>query len=314
MGRYARLLVSSVAGLLAVGCVSQDKYGAMKLAREAAEERAAQAARQAQTSQAEADLAKQNLDKVMSNSSNQQGLAGNLANQNAELRARLAVLEKQYEEALNRTAPVQVLPQPVNDALTQFAAANPTLVDFDSARGIVKFKSDLTFSTGSAEVRPEARQAIGRFAQILNSPAAASYELQVAGHTDNQRVANPDTIKRGHLDNWYLSSHRAIAVGQALQSEGVQSTRVAVVGYADQHPIGSNATEQGRAQNRRVEVLILPSTARAPQSETAGVSGQATGAGNALNKDLASPANGRRTSPANQEAGSGAERGPAFNK
>lgn len=313
MVRLARLVMASAVGMLAVGCVSQDKYGAMKLARESAEEHAAQATRQAQEAKAEADVSKQNLEKVMANSSNQQGLTGNLANQNAELRARLAVLEKQYDEALNRTAPVQVLPQPVNDALTQFAAANPTLVDFDSARGVVKFKSDLTFNVGSAEVKPDAKQAIGRFAQILKSPAASQYELQVAGHTDNQRVANPDTIKRGHLDNWYLSSHRAIAVGQVMQSEGIGANRIAVVGYADERPIASNATDQGRAQNRRVEVLILPTTARPMESETATTTGKAAPGGNAaFNKDQ--PGNARRAQPTNSEAGNNSERNSAFNK
>jgi chemotaxis protein MotB len=142
-----------------------------------------------------------------------------------------------------------VLPEAVNNALTDFANQNPDLVDFDSARGVVKFKSDVTFNTGSAELRPEVRQAIARFAQILNSPAAASYELQVAGHTDSQRVSNKATMAAGHKDNWYLSSHRAISVGQALQGQQVDAKRIAVVGYADQHPVASNASEQGRAQN-----------------------------------------------------------------
>ena len=61
-------------------------------------------------------------------------------------------------------------------------------VDFDSARGIVKFKSDITFTSGSADLTPRAAEAISRFAGILNSAAAGGYELQVAGHTDNQQV------------------------------------------------------------------------------------------------------------------------------
>src|SRR5207237_9004868 len=139
--------------------------------------------------------------------------------------------------------------------LVEFARQNPDLVDFDSARGIVKFKSDVTFSPGSAEVTAKAREAIGRFSQILNSPAAAGYELMVAGHTDNTRVVNPATLAAGHKDNWYLSAHRAIAVGSALMSDQVNPQRMAVTGYADQKPIASNASEAGKQMNRRVEVL-----------------------------------------------------------
>jgi chemotaxis protein MotB len=146
--------------------------------------------------------------------------------------------------------------------LNQFAAENPDLVDFDSARGIVKFKSDITFSSGQAELTPRATEAIVRFASILNSPAASGYELQVAGHTDNQRVMHQATLAAGHKDNWYLSAHRAIAVSEAMQKDGVNPARLGVMGYADQHPIADNNSSTGRAMNRRVEVLILPTQVR----------------------------------------------------
>jgi hypothetical protein len=71
-------------------------------------------------------------------------------------------------------------------------------------------------------------------------------------------VNRAETIKQGHRDNWYLSAHRAISVGKALQKNQVSAYRLAMVGYADQRPVASNATEDGRAKNRRVELLILP--------------------------------------------------------
>jgi chemotaxis protein MotB len=110
----------------------------------------------------------------------------------------------------------------------------------------------------------------------------------VAGHTDDTPVVNPAT-KAKHPDNWYLSSHRAIAVGDELLKHQVSGQRVAVVGYADQRPIASNGTSEGQAQNRRVEVLILPSTVRSTIAKT-GTAPKATGTatkkpGNNLNKD-----------------------------
>ena len=107
-----------------------------------------------------------------------------------------------------------------------------------------------------------ALEAIQRFSTILNSPAAMGYELLVAGHTDSTPVVNQATISKGHKDNWYLSSHRAIAVGQDLISNRVSAQRMGMVGYADQRPAGSNASESGKSANRRVEVLILPTTIR----------------------------------------------------
>ncbi len=154
------------------------------------------------------------------------------------------------------------LPAPLSNELSALAEANPDLIEFDAARGIVKFKSDVTFGAGDATVSPKAREVLGRFASILNSSAASGYELLVAGHTDSTPVANPETIRKGNFDNWFLSSHRAIAVGKELIANGVSGRRMGVVGYADQRPVASNASAAGQAQNRRVEVMILPSSVR----------------------------------------------------
>jgi chemotaxis protein MotB len=244
-----------------VGCVPAEKYNAMKLAHDSAMERLATADSNANAARAESSVLRKQIDAMMAGGNNQTAMVANLTQQLNDMQARYAELDAQYKAALQNTGVVQVLPEAVSNALTEFAQQNPDLVDFDSAKGVVKFKSDVTFNSGSAELRNEARNAIARFAQILNSPAASGYDLQIAGHTDSQRVSNPATAK-AHPDNWYLSAHRAISVKSALTGQSVNPQRIAVVGYADQHPVASNATEQGRAQNRRVEVLILPSTTK----------------------------------------------------
>jgi chemotaxis protein MotB len=287
----------SFLGLTLVGCVPQEKYNAARLALDAANERFATADAQAKAATAESEAYRRQLEAIMADGSNKNGLVANVTQQLSELQARYAELERQYNEALNRQGVVQVLPEAVNNALNDFAAQNPDLVDFDSARGIVKFKSDVTFNTGSAELKSNARTAIARFAQILNSPVASGYELQVAGHTDSQPVNNPATKKAGHHDNWYLSSHRAISVGKELQSQRVSANRIAVVGYADQHPIASNASDAGRAQNRRVEVLITPNQVR-----TAGAA------------EAAAPAGGQKAGNVNKDAAATIDRQPSFNK
>jgi chemotaxis protein MotB len=294
MARMLTKLASlSLLGLSMTGCVAQEKYNALKLDRDGLVERLAQADAESRAARGEADVLKNQLAMLSGNGNTQAALVQNLHTENAQLQAQLADLNRRYEEAVRNvgTGSVALTPELTN-TLEQFAAQNPGLVDFDSARGMVKFRSDLTFATGSADVTEQAKTAIGRFAQILNSPSANGYELMVAGHTDNQRVSNPETIRRGHLDNWYLSSHRAISVGKVLQDQGVNTQRIAVVGYADQRPISDNSSAGGRQQNRRVEVLILPTQARA-NATLAGARQTGTGAarpapaGNGLNKDTA---------------------------
>ena len=264
MARMSHWLAAPLIGLTLVGCVSQEKYNAMKLDRDQLANRLGQAESELQSSQAQSDAYKAQLQAILNSGGNKDAMVANLTQQLGTLQGQYDALQKQYAEALNQVGSVVALPKPVTDALTQFAMENPDLVDFDSARGIVKFKSDITFKSGSAELTPRAAEAISRFASILDSPAAVGYELQVAGHTDNQRVMHQATLQAGHKDNWYLSAHRAISVSDALQKSGVGPQRLAVVGYADQHPIADNSSEAGRAANRRVEVLILPTTVRSP--------------------------------------------------
>ena len=291
MARMLNWFGLAALGVSLTGCVAQDKYNALKLERDRYAEQLTAAQTEASTAKAEADVLRQQVNALAQGGSGRDGLIQNLTSQNAELQRQIEEMNRKYADAMNRPmGGGSALPAPLTNELQAFANQNPDLVDFDAARGIVKFKSDLTFTLGSAEVTAKAKDAIARFSSILNSPAAGSYELMVAGHTDNNRVSNPHTIQAGHKDNWFLSAHRAIAVGSELQKHGVGSQRLGVVGYADQRPIASNATTAGQAQNRRVEVLILPTTVRstpgvaAAPSRSTKSSGKSTRA-NSMNKD-----------------------------
>ena len=250
------LISIALLGLIAGGCVSQEKYNALKLDRDRYAEQLGQAQHELAGAQGESDAFKNQLSNIGTSGNSKDAMILNLTNQNSEMQRQLDDLNRKYADAAGRVG--SPLPEALNNALLDFAHQNPNLVDFDSARGIVKFKSDVTFAPGSAEVTGPAKTAIATFAQILNSPAASGYELMVAGHTDNTNVINPVTLQAGHKNNWYLSAHRAIAVGGILMSQGVNGQRLAVTGCADQRPIASNASEAGKAANRRVEVLILP--------------------------------------------------------
>ena len=106
---------------------------------------------------------------------------------------------------------------------------------------------NVTFATGSAVLSNNAQFALNTAAQTLVQYPDTT--LTINGHTDNtgsDAVNNP------------LSQHRAQAVAYYLQSRGVAASRLAVYGYGSHMPAASNATAEGRAQNRRVEILINP--------------------------------------------------------
>jgi chemotaxis protein MotB len=254
------LSVLSAAAL--TGCVSTEKYNAQRLRADQLAEQLAAAQSTVSARTAESDLFKQQMERIRNSGDNQAALLVNQAATIADLQTQLNDLNARYKQALDNVgkAGPTALPVPLTNELTTFAAQNPDMVDFDPNRGIVKFKSDVTFDPGSAVVKETARPAIDRLAGILNGPVASQYDLMVVGHTDRHPVGNPNTIKAGHLDNWYLSAHRAIGVSKVLQKQGVRPSRIEIAGYADQRPVDPGQTKDADARNRRVEVLILPST------------------------------------------------------
>jgi chemotaxis protein MotB len=258
MARMRQLISIAALGLISVGCVSQEKYTALRIERDQLAEKLGQAEASSRAATAEASTLRSQLDAFMNSRGSESALIANFQQQNAALQAQIEELNRKYAEAVARGGQGGPLPAPLANELTEFAAQNPDLVEFDAQRGMVKFKSDVTFAVGDASLTPKAREAITRFAAILNSPTTNRYELLVAGHTDSTPVNNPRTIQAGHRNNWYLSSHRAISVGEALMGQQIAANRIGVLGYADQRPVASNTSESGKAQNRRVEVLILP--------------------------------------------------------
>jgi len=103
----------------------------------------------------------------------------------------------------------------------------------------------LTFETGSATIRPESREQLENIAAILQAYPAV--RIKLGGYTDNtgDRAAN----RR-------LSQARADAVRDALIAKGVERDRIEAEGYGDQYPVSSNATEEGRARNRRIALRV----------------------------------------------------------
>ena len=287
-----RLLLTAALGLIVsgTGCVSKEKYVAKDIELQQAKANAAAMETALAGKDAEANAYKAQQERWAQQAEAERAKADASAQIAVELEKKHELLMRQYEKALNQPQVVVGMPLPaeLNAALKDLAAANSTVMEYDSSRGMIKFKSDFTFPTSSDQLKPEAKAAVKQLAAILNSPAARSFEFFVAGHTDNVPVSRPETIKAGHKDNSYLSSHRAITVAKELKANGIEPARIGHVGYGEHRPAADNTTTAGRAKNRRVEVLILPTSVRSPSS-TAGNIGNtpAKRTEPTLNKDTA---------------------------
>jgi len=120
---------------------------------------------------------------------------------------------------------------------------------------VVDLADAILFETGRAEVNDRGKKVLMEVARTLAK--SKDWDIQVAGHTDNQRVVTPETRER-FPTNWELSTARATHVVRFLQDRGkIPGQRLVAAGFAQFRPTTSNASEAGRTQNRRIEVLLL---------------------------------------------------------
>jgi len=149
------------------------------------------------------------------------------------------------------------LPVELSTMLEDFAK-DKEMVEYDSSRGIVKFKSDLLFEPGSDKVAPAAGEVVKSLCKILNSEQGKKFDVIIAGHTDDIRIGKPATRAK-HPTNWHLSAHRAISVLDIMSNNNVSSERMSVRGFGEFRPIAPNKpNKKGNPKNRRVEIYIVP--------------------------------------------------------
>ena len=103
----------------------------------------------------------------------------------------------------------------------------------------------VNFETGSANLTADSTMQIQNFAKVLH--AYPSVNIQVQGHTDNTGNSQANRV---------LSLQRATSVKMALLGSGVDAQRVDAAGYGQEKPVADNSTEAGRAENRRVTVMV----------------------------------------------------------
>jgi len=107
------------------------------------------------------------------------------------------------------------------------------------------------FHSGSATPRP---RSINTLNEIASSLGRTPYDVRIEGHTDNVPIHNAEFDS-----NWELSTARATRIARLfLQFHAISPDRLSAAGYSEYHPVASNATAEGRAMNRRVDLVVMP--------------------------------------------------------
>lgn len=147
-------------------------------------------------------------------------------------------------------ADLSLLQKELQQALEQELAAHSVALHREIDGLVISLREFGFFDSGSVSIKPSALPALDRIASIL---AQRTCRLRIEGHTDNVPIHTAQITS-----NWELSTSRSTELVRLLiQRYRFAPERLSAAGYAEYHPIASNATAQGRAQNRRVDLVVL---------------------------------------------------------
>ena len=159
------------------------------------------------------------------------------------------IARKRAEAARRERERLNTLARELNASLAPLVNTGQVRVT-QTARGVtVEINAKVLFEEGQATLGGEARATLGAVATLLRGDPHA---IQVEGHTDNVKIANP-----AFPSNWELSAVRASSVVRLFIEGGVAEGRLTAVGHGANLPVAPNTDEAGRARNRRVAVTIL---------------------------------------------------------
>lgn len=173
-----------------------------------------------------------------------------LENLQNELNQRSAQIEELQNLINAKEAQMQQLKTAISNALHNFEGKGLT-VEHKNGKIYVSMENKLLFNSGSWAVGSEGKKAVEQLASVLSKNP--DINVLIEGHTDNVPY-NGTTI----TDNWDLSVKRATAIVRIIENKGVNPMQITAAGRSEHVPVGSNETTEGKAKNRRIEIILAP--------------------------------------------------------
>lgn len=190
-----------------------------------------------------------------------------LTRQQAELlkdRASLATSVEEMQAALadanRRKAEADARIAEFRDLLARFQPlidAGKLRVKIVDGRMVVELPTDVLFASGSARLAEDGRNSIAEVSRVL--AGIPDREFQVEGHTDDVPIATAQ-----YPSNWELAAARAITVAKSMIDAGMPPDRISAASYGEFSPAQPNDSKEGRAANRRIEIVVVPDLSTLP--------------------------------------------------
>jgi chemotaxis protein MotB len=171
--------------------------------------------------------------------------------ENAKLREDIALLQKAKEEEVKKTSKTY---EDLLDKMKGEIAKGEVTISELQGKLTVNMVDAVLFDSGKAEVKPEGLVVLQKVIDILKG--VKDKAIRIEGHTDNVPISG--ALARRFPTNWELSAARAINVTRYLQQQGIDPAILAAVGYGEYKPVAGNDTDEGKAKNRRIEIILVP--------------------------------------------------------
>jgi chemotaxis protein MotB len=180
--------------------------------------------------------------------------AANKQNQLSKSQQELADQQKRLEQLQSlmdqQKKAINEIRKKMADALVGFNS-NELSVAIKNGKVYVSLQENLLFPSGSAVVNPKGKEALGKLAEVLNTNPEITVDIE--GHTDSI------PIRGKYQDNWDLSTARAGSIVRILTNDyKVDPVRIIASGHSQYDPVQSNSSSEGRALNRRTEIILSP--------------------------------------------------------
>lgn len=202
----------------------------------------------------------QELDKVLKSSKSESLMkiselrqrVADLEGENAKLKQDIANLQKTKEEEVKKVS--STLEEMTERMKEQIAKGDLTIREL-RGKLTVDMKAAVLFDSGKAEVKPEGVEVLNKMIDTFKS--LKGKVIRIEGHTDNKPISG--ALAKKYPTNWELSAARAINVTRYLEQQGVDPHILSAVAYGEYQPKpeADNNTEEGRASNRRIEIILV---------------------------------------------------------
>ena len=180
---------------------------------------------------------------------------GRLIEENASLSSQLLDAQQLAQQAAESAAAQMAVAQ---EAVPEQTIEGARITESEGITTIT-VSNEIMFASGKADISSSGKKVLQRVAELLKTTYSDG-AIRVEGHTDDQPIVKTKDL---YKSNWELSTARALAVVHYLvDSCGIDPERIHPAGYSKYHPVASNASASGRAQNRRVEIVVLQGLSR----------------------------------------------------